>query len=117
MADLRRLAPPEDDLTLRPIASVIVIHHPDFGPLAIKVEVGCPDRVTGLLNVLGEAHPVVRGAVLILAACGEHEMRCGRCDLTVARKQADVEVRGVPEDAWPAWRAERRQRLLRDLLE
>ena len=99
----------------RPIASVRVIHRPDFGPLAIKVEVGCPERVTGLVNVLGEADPHVRGAVLIVAACFEHETRCGLCDLTDARWQADVEVRAAPEEAWAAWREERRHRLLRDL--
>ena len=97
----------------RPIATVKVIHRPDFGPLAIKVEVGCPGRATGLLNVLGEAPPGVRGALLIVAACFEHEARCGRCDLTDTREQADVEVRAAPEEAWAAWREERRQRILR----
>lgn len=98
---------------LRQRASVKVIHRPDFGELAIRVEVSCPNRVTGLLNVLGEAHPEVRGALLIVAACFEHEARCGQCDLTEARRQADVEVRAAPEEAWATWREERRQQILR----
>ena len=101
----------------RPTATVKVIHRPDFGPLAIKVEVGCPDQVTGLLNVLGVARPEMRGAVLIVAACFEHETRCGRCDLSEARGQADVQVRAAPDEAWVAWREERRQRILRGLWE
>ena len=98
-----------------PIATVRVIHRPDFGDAAIKVEVACPDRVTGLLNVLGDAEPKLRGAVLVLAACFEHEARCGACDLSEAREQADVEIRAAPEGAWSAWREERRQRLIREL--
>jgi hypothetical protein len=97
----------------RPSATVKVIHRPDFGPLAIKVEVGCPDRVTGLLNVLGGARPEVRGALLIVAACFEHKARCGRCDLTEACRQANVQVRAAPEEAWVTWREERRQQVLR----
>jgi len=97
----------------RSSATVKVIHRPDFGPLAIKVEVGCPGHVTGLLNVLGDSPPEVRGALLIIAACFEHEARCGRCDLTDAREQADVEVRVAPDEAWGAWREERRQRIFR----
>jgi hypothetical protein len=104
-------------MSRRPIATVTVIHRPDFGPLAIKVQVACPDRVTGLLNVLGAAHPQMRGALLIVAACVEHEARCGKCDLTEARRQADVDVRAAPEEAWAAWREERRQRLIRGLWE
>ena len=93
----------------RPIATVKVIHRPDFGPLAIEVEIRCPDRVTGLLNVLGEARPELRGALLIAAACFEHETRCGGCDLSEARDQADVLVKAAPGEAWVAWREERRQ--------
>jgi hypothetical protein len=97
-------------------ATVKVTHRPDFGDEAIEVEVTCPERVTGLLNVLGDAEPGLRGAVLILAACFEHEARCGRCDLSEVREQANVEVRAAPEEAWAAWREERRQRLIRALL-
>ena len=99
-----------------PIAIVRVVHRPDFGDAAIKVEVSCPDRVTALMNALGDAEPKLRGAVLILAACFEHEARCGTCDLSAAREQADVEVRAAPEGAWRAWREERRQRLIQALL-
>ena len=55
-------------------------------------------------------------SVVILAACFEHEARCGTCDLSEAREQADVEVRAAPEGAWSAWREERRQRLIQALL-
>ena len=96
-------------------ATVRVIHRPDFGPLAVRVEVACPDRVTGLLNALGDAHPELRGALLVAAACTEHEVRCGRCDLSEARARADVQLRAAPEEAWVAWREERRQLLLRGL--
>ena len=99
----------------RPIATVKVIHRPDFGPLAIRVEVRCPDGVTGLMNVLGDAEPELRGALLIAAACSEHEARCGRCDLAEARERADVQLRAAPEEAWIAWREERRRQRLRRL--
>ena len=100
-------------MAYRPAATIKVIHRPDFGPLAIRVEVGCPYGITGLLNVLGEARPEIRGSLLIVAACFEHEARCGRCDLSEVRRQADVQVRAAPEEAWVAWREERRQQILR----
>lgn len=99
----------------QPVATVNVIHRPDFGPQAVMIEVSCPERVTSLLNRLGDAHPDLRGALLIAAACTEHELRCGRCDLSDARAHADVQLRTAPEEAWIAWGDERRQRLLREL--
>jgi len=97
----------------RPLATVKVIHRPDFGPQAVKVEVSCPERVTGLLNRLGDAHPDLRGALLIAAACTEHEARCGRCDLSDARAHADVQLRTAPEEAWVSWDEERRRLIVR----
>jgi hypothetical protein len=101
----------------RSTATVKVIHRPDFGPLAIEIQVSCSNRVTRLLNCLGDAQPELRGALLVAAACTEHEARCGRCDLAEARAQADVQLRAAPEEAWIAWREERRQLLMRRLWE
>ena len=98
-----------------PMATVHVTHRPDFGPLAVRIEVRCPHGTTGVMNILGDASPRLRGALLIVAACVEHEARCGRCDLNEVREQADVQVRAAPAEAWAAWREERRQRLIRNL--
>ena len=97
-------------MTRRPVATVAVIHRPDFGPGAIRVEVACPAGVTGISSIPGPLPAAVRGAALILAACHEHEARCGRCDLAEARRHADVQLRVAPMDAWEAWREERVRR-------
>jgi hypothetical protein len=92
-------------MSRRPIATVTVIHRPDFGLGAIRVEVVCPAGVTGVTSIPGRLPAEVRGPTLVLAACTEHEARCGRCDLDEVRQHADVQLRAALVDAWDAWRA------------
>ena len=85
----------------RPMATVRVIHRPDFGPQAVRVEIVCPSGVTSITGVSQRRlSPQVRVASLIAAGCFEHEARCGACDLTDAYQQAEVDLRVAPAEAW-----------------
>jgi hypothetical protein len=95
----------------RPMATVRVIHRPDFGPQAVRIEIVCSSGVTSITGVSRQRlSPQVRVPSLIAAGCFEHEARCGACDLTEAYQQAEVDLRVAPAEAWEAWRETQRQR-------
>jgi hypothetical protein len=100
---------------IRPVATVKVIHRPEFGPQAVQIEVLCPAGVTSVTGTSrGNLSPDVRVPPLIATACFEHEARCGACDLTdVYQQQAQVDLRVAPIESWETWREIQRRRRLR----
>ena len=95
----------------RPMATVRVIHRPDFGPQAVRIEILCSSGVTSITGSSRQGlSPQVRVPSLIAAGCFEHEARCGTCDLTDAYQQAEVDLRVAPAEAWKTWHEIQRQR-------
>ena len=98
-------------MSRRPLAIVRVLHRPDLAEGCVRVEVDCKLSTTGITSIPSErvALPV---PALITAACFEHEVQCGRCDVSEAHAEGSRALREETERIWAAHREARARRYL-----